>query len=68
MRPAIAAVNASPAPVAIAWATARHMNLFTAARAGMAAASIAVETAGAVNPEMSEGRLRARISEMNQGG
>ncbi len=68
-RPMVNATGAGDAfTAAIAWATARHMNLFTAARAGMAAASIAVETAGAVNPEMSEGRLRARISEMNQGG
>ena len=68
-RPMANATGAGDAfTAAIAWATARHMNLFTAARAGMAAASIAVESAGAVNPEMSEGRLRARISEMNQGG
>lgn len=68
-RPMANATGAGDAfTAAIAWATARHMDLFTAARAGMAAASIAVESAGAVNPEMSEGRLRARISEMNQGG
>lgn len=64
-----AMVNATGAgdafTAAIAWAMAKHMDLFAAARAGMAAASIAVESAGAVNPEMSAERLQARISEIS---
>ena len=50
---------------AIAWAAAQGMNQVETARAGMAAASIAVESAGAVNMEMCASRLLARVSHMH---
>ena len=50
---------------AIAWAAAQGMNQVETARAGMAAASIAVESAGAVNMEMCASRLLARVSQMH---
>ncbi len=48
---------------AIAWALAQGKSQFETAYAGMAAASIAVESAGAVNMEMCREKLLARISE-----
>jgi hypothetical protein len=40
------------------------MNLFHAARAGMAAAALAVESAETVNPAMSEEVLRRKMLEI----
>ena len=46
---------------ALAWARLNGMNLFEAARAGMAAAALAVESEQTVNPAMSEEALRRRM-------
>lgn len=46
---------------ALVWARLRGMDLFDAARAGMAAAALTVESPGTVNPEMSEAALLRRM-------
>ena len=47
---------------ALAWADLRGMSARDSARAGLAAASIAVEAAGTVNPDLSEDALLARMT------
>ena len=49
---------------ALVWAQLNRMNLFQAARAGMAAAALAVESAETVNPAMSEEVLRRKMLEI----
>ena len=49
---------------ALVWATLRGMDLFEAARAGMAAAALAVESGDTVNPAMSEEALRQRMAKL----
>ena len=49
---------------ALVWARLNRMNLFQAARAGMAAAALAVESAETVNPAMSEEVLRRKMLEI----
>ena len=46
---------------ALAWARLSGMNLFEAARAGMAAAALAVESEETVNPALTEEALRRRM-------
>ena len=53
---------------ALAWAQLRGLTLFDSARAGLAAASIAVESAETVSPEMSEGELMRRMEGMGDVG
>ena len=47
---------------ALAWARLNGMDLFEAARAGMAAAALAVESEETVNPAMSEAAVRRRMA------
>ena len=47
---------------ALVWAQLRGMDLFDAARAGMAAAALTVESTETVHPGMSESLLRERLS------
>lgn len=62
-------VNASGAgdafTAALVWAWSKNMTLEESCIAGMAAASIAVESVSAVNPEMGEEKLQLRIQELN---
>ena len=47
---------------ALAWADLKGMDTRDSARAGLAAASIAVEAPGTVNPELSEAALLTRMT------
>ena len=49
---------------ALVWAHTKDLSLEESCMAGMAAASIAVESVSAVNPEMSEQELQLRIQEL----
>ena len=49
---------------ALVWAGLRGLDLFDAARAGMAAAAIAVESEGAVNPAMSAEAVMEKMAAM----
>ena len=51
---------------ALVWAQLRGWDLFDAARAGMAAAALAVESAETVNPDMSEAALIHRIEQLER--
>lgn len=51
---------------ALVWAHLRGHDLFDAARAGMAAAALAVESAETVNPDMSEAALIHRIEQLEK--
>ena len=46
---------------ALAWAALRHMDVREAARAGLAAAAIALESVETVSPALSEAALRSRM-------
>ena len=52
---------------ALAWAALRGLDLRESAMAGLAAASIAVESLETVNPAMSEAALRARMAALQDG-
>ena len=62
-------VNASGAgdafTAALVWAWSEKMTLEESCKAGMAAASIAVEAESAVNPQMSAEKLQLRINDLN---
>ena len=70
--PAVRLVNATGAgdafAAALAWGELRGLSLRECAQAGMAAASIAVESMATVNPELSEQALYARIEEIKNSG
>lgn len=51
---------------ALVWAYTKNLSLEEGCMAGMAAASIAVESVSAVNPQMSEQRLQQRIQKLMQ--
>lgn len=49
---------------ALVWAWLRGLDLFEAARAGMAAAALTVESEETVNPEMSESAVQKKMAEL----
>ena len=53
---------------ALVWARLRGLDLFEAARAGMAAAALTVESRETVNPAMSEEAVRQRMQIITAGG
>ena len=53
---------------ALVWARLRELDLFEAARAGMAAAALTVESRETVNPAISEEAVRQRMKIITAGG